>query len=89
MQGDKIGMVSHVEILMIFLIAVGHPHEASESFIFGGYEPMVFPNQLPPASAAISNLVSGALGISDTSLFLSDLYWPCPLNNSSILNLTA
>lgn len=82
-------MVSHVEILLIFLIVVGHPQEASDSFIFGGYEPMVFPNQLPQASAAISNFVSNAFGLSDYALFRSDDYWPVPLNNSSILNLTA
>jgi len=87
MRGGEIGMVSHVEIL-VMLIAVGHV-ASDESYVSSGQLPVVFPAQLPQASAAVSGLISNAFGWSDVDLFMSDIYWPVPLNNSSILNLTA
>lgn len=73
-----------VEICIILAATIGQSC-AVDSCESSGLQPMVFPNQLPQASAAISNLLSDAFGLSDYDLFLSYDYWPVPLNNSSIL----
>jgi len=50
-------------------------------------KPVVFPEAMQKASDAILDIFTG--NESDHLQFLSDDYWPVPLNNSSVLNLTA
>jgi hypothetical protein len=52
-----------------------------------GDKPVVFPEAMQKASDALLDIFTG--NESDHLQFLSDDYWPIPLNNSSILNLTA
>ena len=48
--------------------------------------PLVFPEALPKAA----NLIVDAIGNeSDHMWFMSPEYWPVPLNNSTVMNLTA
>jgi len=47
--------------------------------------PLPTPAEVLPKAA---NAIADAWGKLDHALFMSDDYWPCPLNNSSI-NLTA
>jgi hypothetical protein len=47
--------------------------------------PIVFPDVMPKAIAELDAML---YNMADHNKFLSD-WWPCPLNNSSVLNLTA
>jgi hypothetical protein len=53
-----------------------------------GDRPVVFPETMPKAADAISDLASEVARMSDIGQFMSG-WWPVPLNNSSVLNLTA
>jgi hypothetical protein len=52
-----------------------------------GQQPIIAPppEQMAKASGFMDDLIISM----EQALFLSDDYWPVPLNNSSILNLTA
>jgi len=57
---------------------------SDEAEIIGDKPLPVFSEPMQKAA----NVIADAFGQLDHMLFLSDDYWPCPLNNSSI-NLTA
>jgi hypothetical protein len=87
------------KIVMRFLIIVGIislmglcvAQEEEEPVITvppDGDKPVAFPDAMPKAAEAISDLSSEVARMSDIGQFISG-WWPVPLNNSSVLNLTA
>ena len=62
------------------LLVLASAHEDTDIVIMGE-RPMVFPEPMQKAEAAIEDIFSNE---SDHMIFLSDDYWPIRLNNSTI-----
>ena len=85
------------QMMMRFLIIIGiislmgicsAQDEEELATLPDGDKPVVFPETMPKAADAISDLASEVARMSDIGQFVSG-WWPVPLNNSSVLNLTA
>lgn len=68
-------------IIQILLVLVAASAQEDTDIAIMGERPMVFPEPMQKAEAAIENIFSNE---SDHMLFLSDEYWPNWLNNSTI-----
>jgi hypothetical protein len=74
--------------LGIVLLLVGNAFaEDMPQSVAAGQQPIIAPP--PEQMAKAGNLMDDLIISMEQALFLSDDYWPCPLNNGSILNLTA
>ena len=67
-----------IQILLVVMVASA---QEDTDIVIMGERPMVFPEPMQKAEAAIEDIFSNE---SDHMLFLSDGYWPGWLNNSTI-----
>lgn len=72
---------------IVLLLAGSTVAEDAPQAMVAGQQPIIAPppEQMAKASGFMDDLIISM----EQALFLSDDYWPVPLNNSSILNLTA
>lgn len=68
-------------LLKVFCVVCLVVPAACEDDVIMGERPMVFPEPMMQAEAAIDNIFGNE---SDHMLFLSDGYWPMLMNNSTI-----
>ncbi len=87
-ETEKMLMRFLIIIGLLMAVCYGDPwlDEDEPSISIIDDKPMVFPDALPKAA----NVLADAIGDeSDHLWFMSPGYWPAPLNNSSVMNLTA
>lgn len=88
-SGKILGIIRFLSFFA--LITVGMPHVDP----VGDEQPMSLPPDIMfKAAISIESSIESMTGIdispiNDIDLFLSDDYWPVPLNNSSVMNLSA
>lgn len=70
-----------IQILLAMLIGVAGCQEEETDIVIMGERPMVFPEPMMQAEAAIEDIFGNE---SDHMLFLSEDYWPMWINNSTI-----
>lgn len=74
--------------LGIVLLLVGNAFaEDAPQSVVAGQQPILAPS--PEHFAKAGSFMDEMIISMEQALFLSDDYWPIPLNNSSIINLTA
>lgn len=82
------GRVAEICLILVMGICSAQEEEPIITIEPDGDRPVVFPETMPKAADAISDLASEVARMSDIGQFMSG-WWPVPLNNSSVLNLTA